>query len=184
MTDYCNLTYWKIVDLIVQENDHLRSPHNVRSLKVAVYHDVVTNLYHACCVWFHACCSFVNSYNWEIVTPTFTRETLDKYDYYHLTGALDVSDYNSPIEHVEEVDMIVLADKPNMVLINAGYWPAYNDAGNLQWHWLGSGPQIAPATDDEVFDWHLKGLFGGISIIFEDRMLDINDDDIHLEGLS
>lgn len=173
--DYCDLTYWKVVDLITLENERLRSPHIAHSKKVAVYHDVVTGLYHACCVFYHACCSFASGYNWEIVTPTFSQETLDKYNYYHLTGDLDISDYNSVVEEIENVNEIVLADDRNQVLINAGYWPAYNDAGNRQWHWM-APPRIVEVEADIVLNDRISSLLHGIHIASEDDPhLEIDD---------
>jgi hypothetical protein len=166
--DYSDLNYWKIVDLIILENDHLRSPHVVRSRKVAVHHTEETGFYHACCVFFHACCSFASGYNWEIVTPSFSQETLDKYNYYRLTGDLDISDYNSIVDEIKEVDEIVLADNQNQVLINAGYWPEYNDrAGNLQWHWMAS-PLIVEVEDDEVLNDRIQNVLHGFHIVTED----------------
>jgi len=89
-----------------------------------------------------------SSGEWHTINTELNAKAIDNQQYYHLTGVLDISDYNSVKEETENVSDYILAPKPENVLANSGYWPEYDQSGAKQWHWV-NGPHIKLIEDDE-----------------------------------
>lgn len=147
---YYDTEYWKVIDTFERTYlDH----HRLKHLKA-----------HACLVfqqwsrqigkqdkksYLIGCLSYdAFSREWHTINTELDANIIDNDQYYHLTGTLDISDYNSVKEETENVSVYILAPKPENVLAYSSYWPEYDKSGNKQWHWI-AGPYINRVKDEQ-----------------------------------
>ena len=106
---------------------------------------------------------YVTPHNrWESIEVIYPTAGLKQFDFYRLSGALEVDDYDVMVDNadpIEPIDEIVLASDRQQVLRVAGYWPEYNEAGNKQWRWV-RPPNIELADEAYLIDQYLKEIIG------------------------
>lgn len=173
------IEYWKAIDLYKQ----YRKLNKWWNDAFQVHYDGRSQIYHVALVRFG---DDLGSNRWEIEPGQYPVDLIDSHKYYQLSGTLNETAYDAYGPRLNIVDCLVLAKSPGEVLANAGYWPEYDESGAQAWRWE-EGPDINPATDNEVIMDRILPLLGSFEIDVHvagiDEPLTYSPDDVDMGSL-